>query len=90
MSILSEKIDGKIINIDINSSNLKSGSYNTETQKLTLEFKHGGSYNYFEVPWAIFTALRMSNSQGKYFSANIKNNYKFEKNIPKQKTKEEK
>ena len=79
MSILSEKIDGKIINVTIQSSNIKFASYNTEIKVLTITFNNGTQYEYYDVPWDIFTKLRSSESQGKYFTTNIRNTYKFKK-----------
>ena len=34
MAIISEKIEGKIISVDINSTNIKSANYDTESQVL--------------------------------------------------------
>lgn len=79
MSIISEKIEGKIINIDISSSNLKSASYNTETEVLTITFNNGSIYDYNKVPWTIFTKLRMSDSQGKFFNTEISKKFKYTK-----------
>jgi hypothetical protein len=85
MAILSESIDGTTININISSSNLKSASYNTETKVLTIIFNNNGIYEYSDVPWEIFTKLRMSESQGKFFNANIARKYTY-KRIDGQKT----
>lgn len=79
MSITSEKIEGTVITVTINSSNLKVASYDTETKTLTTTFNNGSIYDYYEVPWDIFTKLRSAESQGKYFTANIKEKYKFKK-----------
>lgn len=79
MAILSEKIEGKIIQVQIQSSNIKSSTYNTEEKTLLVEFNNNSLYQYNEVPWEIFTKLRMAESQGKYFNANISKKYKYEK-----------
>jgi hypothetical protein len=79
MGIISEKIEGKVISIEINSSNLKSASYNTENEDLMITFNNGGIYEYNKVPWEVFTKLRLAESQGKYFNANIAKNYKYKK-----------
>ncbi len=79
MSILSEQIDGKLINVTINSSNLRSASYDTETEDLTISFTNGSIYIYNKVPWDIFTKFRMAESQGKFFNANIARVYKYER-----------
>lgn len=80
MTILSEKIQGKIIDVDIESTNLKRAVYDTESKNLTITFKNGGIYEYYDFPWDEFTKLRLAESQGKYFSSNIKNgNYRYKK-----------
>ena len=71
MAILSEKIEGKEIMVEINSSNLKKASYNTESKLLTVTFNNGSIYEYNKVPWSKFTKFRLSESQGKYFNENI-------------------
>ena len=79
MAIISENIDGKIINVVINSSNLKSASYNTEDETLTVTFNNGGIYEYNKVPWNLFTKFRLSDSQGKFFNTNIAKTYVYKK-----------
>jgi hypothetical protein len=79
MAIKSEKIEGKFIVNEYNSTNLGKTKYNTETNELIVEFTKGGSYSYEKVPISIFTKMRMAESQGKYFSKNISRKYKYKK-----------
>jgi hypothetical protein len=79
MAILSEKIEGSVIEVLIESSNLKSASYNTESSNLQVTFNSGAIYEYNNVPWEKFTKFRMAKSQGKYFNENISRSYKFNK-----------
>ena len=79
MGILSEKIDGKIIEVSIQSSNLKSATYNTESEDLTVTFNNGSIYVYNKVPWTKFTKFRMAESQGKYFNENIAKSHKYQR-----------
>jgi hypothetical protein len=79
MGIISEKINGKLIEVVINSSNLKSSTYDTEEKTLVVEFNNGAIYQYDEVPWEVFTKFRMSESQGKYFNGSISKTYKYKK-----------
>jgi hypothetical protein len=51
MAILSEKIEGTIIEVLIESSNLKSATYNTESSNLLITFNSGSIYEYNNVPW---------------------------------------
>ena len=71
MAIISEKINGKQIDITIQSSNITSASYNTENEDLTITFNTGGIYQYNKVPWTKFTKFRLAESQGKFFNENI-------------------
>ena len=79
MGIVLEKIDGKLITVTIQSSNLKETSYNTETEDLTVIFNNGSIYEYNKVPWSQFTKFRLAESQGKYFNENIAKTYKYTK-----------
>lgn len=79
MAILSEKISGKVIHVDILSTNIINATYHTEAKILTILFKNGVSYEYEDVSWEIFTKLRMSESQGKYFNEHISKKYVYKK-----------
>ena len=79
MAIKSEKISGKLIINEYDSSNLKTTKYNTENNELIVEFKKGGKYSYNKVPISIFTKMRKAESQGSYFSKNIAKTYKYKK-----------
>ena len=79
MAIISEQIDGKIINVQINSTNIKSASFDTGDETLTITFNTGSIYVYNKVPWSIFTKFRMSESQGKFFSTQINGKYTHKK-----------
>ena len=79
MAILREEIVGtKIINV-IESSNIVKTQYDTLTKKLFVEFKHGGSYEYDDVPHQTYTQFRTSPSQGSFFSKNISKTFKHKK-----------
>lgn len=79
MSIVSEKIEGKIIEVLIESSNLKSAKYNTEAENLTIVFNNGSVYEYTNVPWTQFTKFRMAESQGKFFNTEISRKYDYKR-----------
>ncbi len=63
----------------VNSSNLASVGYEAESQILEIEFNHGGVYQYFDVPKEEYDALMHADSHGKYFAANIRNDYEYQK-----------
>lgn len=79
MSIIKENIVGEKISVDINSSNITSASYDTNTKDLLIIFKNGSIYEYKNFPWAQFTKFRMADSQGKFFILEIKNKYPYKK-----------
>lgn len=63
----------------VESSNLASVGYDAENKILEVEFKHGGVYQYFDVPESVYEELMNADSHGKYFVHNIKDDYEFEK-----------
>ena len=79
MGIIKENIEGKKISVDIQSSNLQSAVYDTESEDLSVTFNNGSIYEYEKVPWSIFTKLRMAESQGKFFNSDISKKYKYKK-----------
>lgn len=79
MAILKEEIVGSLIINEIDSSNIVRTQYDTLTKKLVVEFKHGGSYVYDDVPHQIYTQFRLAPSQGSFFSKNISKTFKYKK-----------
>jgi hypothetical protein len=63
----------------VESSNLASIGYDTENETLEVEFNHGGVYQYFGVPENVYEELMTASSHGKYFVANIRNDYEYQK-----------
>jgi hypothetical protein len=63
----------------VNSSNLASIGYDEQNEILEIEFNHGGIYQYYDVPTDVHNELMNASSHGKYFIANIKDNYNFKK-----------
>jgi len=79
MSIKRTTIEGTKIICEIDSSNLKSTEYDTESKSLVVEFKNGMKYEYEDVPHNIFAQLRLCESQGKFFNTSISKSYKYKK-----------
>lgn len=79
MAILSEKYNEKLIEVDIQSSNIKRAVYNTENSVLTVTFNNGSIYEYEGVSWTLFTKFRMSDSQGRFFNLEIAKKHKYKK-----------
>jgi hypothetical protein len=60
---------------NVNSSMATSVGYDSTTSTLEIEFKAGEIWQYFDVPENVYNEM-MSGSIGKYFLANIKNQYR--------------
>ena len=79
MAILKTNIEGTKIICEIESSNLKTTEYDSETKKLVVEFKNGMKYEYDEVPHIIYTQFRSAKSQGNFFNTQISKVFKHSK-----------
>lgn len=63
----------------VQSSNIASIGYDSESQILEIEFLNGGVYQYFDVPERVYEGLIAADSHGKYLAANIKGTYRYSK-----------
>lgn len=63
----------------VSSSNIASIGYDSASSTLEVEFNESGVYVYFDVPAHAYDALMAAPSHGKYFSAFIKQTYRFAK-----------
>ena len=63
--------------IPVDSSNIRSVGY--ENGILYVSFHSGSTYSYSGVPQFIYQNLLNAPSKGKYFAANIKNSYPYNK-----------
>jgi hypothetical protein len=79
MAIKKTTIDGTKITCEIDSSNMKTTIYDSESNSLVVEFKNGIKYEYEKVPHNIYSQFRLSESQGKFFNSNISKTYKYKK-----------
>ena len=61
----------------VQSSNILSIGYDSENMVLEIEFNSRGIYQYFDVPNYEYEELMNSDSLGKYFHQNIKENYQW-------------
>lgn len=61
------------------SSMLKTVGYDDKENCLTVTFANGGTYKYKDVPKTVFNELISAESEGKYFLANVKNQFEYEK-----------
>lgn len=65
--------------IKVESSNIAEISYKTKDSVLFVKFKNGTVYSYTGVPAAEFINLLQAESVGKYFNAEIKSVYPYQK-----------
>lgn len=63
----------------VESLNLASIGYDAENEILEVQFNHGGVYQYFDVPENVYEELMNADSHGRYFVANIKDDYEYQK-----------
>ena len=54
-------------------------SYVAEHSLLEVEFCDGALYRFFAVPASCFQELLMSDSKGRYFNGNIRNQFRFQR-----------
>jgi Zn-dependent M32 family carboxypeptidase len=71
----------------VQSSNIEQIGYeekykitlNKEVSRLRIVFTSGGIYDYYNIPKEVYEEFLNAKSIGKYFWANIKNKYDYEK-----------
>ncbi len=61
----------------VNSTSIAAIGYDEQTQTLEVEFRHGGIYQYFDVPVRIHQELLAASSIGRYVAEQIKGAYRF-------------
>lgn len=61
----------------VESSSLASVGYEPESQVLEVEFRHGGVYQYFDVPASTHSSLLGAKSIGRHFVAEVRNQFEF-------------
>jgi hypothetical protein len=63
--------------IPVESSNIASIGYDRSSMTLEVEFKRGGTYQYFDVSPDLHDALMKSGSKGEYFVSTIRGHYRY-------------
>ena len=56
----------------VESSNIRSIGYDTNTSTLEVGFNNGAVWQYFDVLESTYHEMKSASSVGKYFNANIK------------------
>jgi hypothetical protein len=59
------------------SSNIARFRYDEKNQVLTVEFKDGSTYNYFDVPQAVGGQMKAAPSKGQFLAQNVKGRFRY-------------
>ena len=59
------------------SSTIARFRYDEKARVLTVEFKNGGTYNYYDVPRGVFEQMKRAPSKGEFLARNIKGAYRY-------------
>lgn len=62
---------------DVQSRNMRSLGYDSQTATLEIEFELGNVYQYFNVPSETYKGLLGAISKGSYFHEHIKDHYAY-------------
>ena len=62
---------------NVDSSNVAAVGYEEDSQTLQVAFNNGSTYQYFDVPQAIFEGLLGASSVGQYLNQNVKGAYRY-------------
>ena len=61
----------------LKSHNIAAIGYDSETQTLAIEFRSGGTYEFYDVEEQVFEGLRSASSHGQYFQNTIRGRYRY-------------
>lgn len=61
----------------VDSSNIQSIGYDTDSETLQVEFNGGSLYQYFDVPEHIYENFLQADSQGVFLHTHIKGQYRY-------------
>lgn len=64
---------------EVDSSMMENISYDEAVQELSVTFKNGSVYHYYDVEQPIFDGLEQSASKGRFFIRHIRPWYKFKR-----------
>ncbi len=59
------------------SSNIARFRYDPKGHVLTVEFKNGGTYNYYDVPQPVYEQMNAAPSKGGFLAQNIKGMFRY-------------
>ncbi len=59
------------------SSNISGFGYDKTSYVLTVEFKNGSKYDYYDVPNQLYESMKVAPSKGQFLAHNIKGNFRY-------------
>lgn len=59
------------------SSNIVRFAYDSQSNVLTVEFKAGGTYNYYDIPETVFDQMKVAQSKGHFLAQQVKGRYRY-------------
>lgn len=63
----------------VESSTIKAVGYDEKSETLEVEFRTGAVYQYYDFPAPLYRRLLQATSKGKFFAAEIKHDYRYQK-----------
>lgn len=63
--------------IAVDSSTISRMAYDETRKVLSVEFKNGSRYEYYDLPINVFQQMKAAASKGQFLSANIKGRYRY-------------
>jgi hypothetical protein len=60
------------------STVIRSFRYDADRKRLTIDFRSGRRYAYFNVPAEVFDGMRSAHSRGAFFNAHVRDRYPYE------------
>lgn len=61
----------------VDSSRIRSVGFDDPTRTLTIEFKDGKIFEYYDVDRAVYLGLTVAESVGRYFNEHVKGKYRY-------------
>jgi len=72
-------LGGQLRHFELDSSALRSGSYDDATHVLEVVMMSGSIYRYMSVPPSTVDALITSSSHGRFYNEHIRDTFRFER-----------
>lgn len=62
---------------NVDSTSISAIGYDEDSETLQIEFKHGSSYQYFDVPAQLYDGLIQASSIGQFLNSQVKGHYRY-------------